>query len=859
MDSVKKILPTQKGKDKVNCYNLLSESYYWIWDENDKHIDTACMYSNKAYEEAKKINYKTGIAYAKANIAHCTLAAVDKNRDNNDKEPAYIQAYKAEQDALNLADQLKDDYLSGLIYFHLAWYEKWWGTQDKFKSNTQKAIQHFEKISGDEFKNSYKPLMLVNCPDCKGAEALLAHLYQDLSTITGEFNTTMKDQLEKAIFYYQKVGDKSGLGRAYQAYASFITITKDIEIGIEYLKKAVFVFREDNNQGKELEAITSLCSSYWTLGDFENGLDYGKKSLQIAEKLIRNKDAGIMDSLRLGQAYYWIGRFYSIASDYETAFVFMKKARKFYPNNPRWLNSWTVAMGELYRLSGNYDSAMYYLRPFEKNQGALSSLYISLKQYDKALQSIDGLAIRTGDKNNLSGLSNIYMITAKAYFGKKDYVSALNNAREGIALMEKAKRNTYLIDGYQLLSDIFNKVGKNDSAYFYLKQYTTLKDSLLSRQIYIRLNDYKKEAEEAKRTGQINLLQKDYLIKEQELQQQILLKKQSDAQLTLLDKDNELKDQKLKEQTLLEEKNQSQLTLLDKENKLKDERLKKQAFIRNALLGGLLLFILLGVFVFRNLSLKRKNEKLAVKKGQAELQQKVAELEMQALRAQMNPHFIFNCLSSINRFIFKNDNKLASDYLTRFSRLIRMVLMHSAKKLITLEDELEMLRLYLDLERLRFKDAFDYSITTTNIVDAGAIFIPPLLLQPFCENAVWHGLMHKESKGHLNVIISEVVNVKEKALHCVIEDDGIGREKAGEFKSKSAESKKSMGLKITTERLALLNQENNFSTFYKIEDVMSENNEVEGTRVKLKIRYKESIEETFNQNNITAENMSKKS
>jgi sensor histidine kinase YesM len=172
-----------------------------------------------------------------------------------------------------------------------------------------------------------------------------------------------------------------------------------------------------------------------------------------------------------------------------------------------------------------------------------------------------------------------------------------------------------------------------------------------------------------------------------------------------------------------------------------------------------------------------------------------------------------------------------------------MVLMNSSRKLITLEDELEMLRLYLDLERLRFKDAFDYSITTTNIVDAGAIFIPPLLLQPFCENAVWHGLMHKETKGHLNVIISEVITEEEKVLHCVIEDDGVGRKKAVEMKSKSAENEKSMGLKITTERLALLNQENNFSTFYKLEDVLNDNGEVTGTRVQLKIRFKESVEE----------------
>jgi sensor histidine kinase YesM len=267
--------------------------------------------------------------------------------------------------------------------------------------------------------------------------------------------------------------------------------------------------------------------------------------------------------------------------------------------------------------------------------------------------------------------------------------------------------------------------------------------------------------------------------------------------------------------------------------------LKHQAFIRNALLGGLLLFILLGIFVYRNLSLKRKNEKLAVKKGQAELQQKVAELEMQALRAQMNPHFIFNCLNSINRFIFKNETKEASDYLTRFSRLIRMVLLHSQKKMVPLEDELEMLKLYLDMERLRFKNAFDYHITTTNAIENSSVFIPPLLLQPFCENAIWHGLMHKDGPGHLNIELNEDNGI----LNCIITDDGVGREKAEEFKSKSAEKEKSMGLKITTERLSLLNQGTTGGTFYKIEDVRNEHGDIAGTKVELKIRYKENVEE----------------
>src|SRR5258705_1706085 len=152
-------------------------------------------------------------------------------------------------------------------------------------------------------------------------------------------------------------------------------------------------------------------------------------------------------------------------------------------------------------------------------------------------------------------------------------------------------------------------------------------------------------------------------------------------------------------------------------------------------------------------------QQLESEKKQVELQRQAVELEMQALRAQMNPHFIFNCLSAINRIILKNESKTASDYLTRFSRLIRMVLINSQKAMIPLEDELQMLRLYLDMERLRFKNSFDYTISFTNAIDAGAVLIPSLLLQPFCENAVWHGLMQKEEQGHLTIELSKRDNI----------------------------------------------------------------------------------------------------
>ena len=229
-----------------------------------------------------------------------------------------------------------------------------------------------------------------------------------------------------------------------------------------------------------------------------------------------------------------------------------------------------------------------------------------------------------------------------------------------------------------------------------------------------------------------------------------------------------------------------------------------------------LISALAGIILYKNLSLKRKNEKLESRGKQTELQQHVTELEMQALRAQMNPHFIFNCLSSINRFILKNETEAASNYLTKFSRLIRTVLTNSKKSFISLEDELEMLRLYLEMEKLRFKDSFDYSITFVNSIDDGNVFLPPLLLQPFAENAIWHGLMHKEGQGKLEFELS----VDDKVLTCAISDNGIGRSKAAALRSKSAEKQKSLGLQITKERLALLNEEFANETFFHIDDLV---------------------------------------
>ena len=224
-------------------------------------------------------------------------------------------------------------------------------------------------------------------------------------------------------------------------------------------------------------------------------------------------------------------------------------------------------------------------------------------------------------------------------------------------------------------------------------------------------------------------------------------------------------------------------------------------------------------------------ERSEKEKQLANLKRKTTELEMQALRAQMNPHFIFNSLNSINRFILQNNKAQASEYLTKFSRLIRLILQNSQAPLITLESELESLQLYLELEALRFDHHFDFKISVDEDLDVSTIKVPPLIIQPYAENAIWHGLMHKEENGHLEIQLF----MEDDLLCCKVIDDGIGRKKAVEMKSKSASTHKSMGMQITADRIAIMHQKQQTDTTITVSDLVLADGEPGGTEVLLKM------------------------
>ena len=229
---------------------------------------------------------------------------------------------------------------------------------------------------------------------------------------------------------------------------------------------------------------------------------------------------------------------------------------------------------------------------------------------------------------------------------------------------------------------------------------------------------------------------------------------------------------------------------------------------------------------------RAEEEKQKAQSILTDTQQKMAEVEMQALRAQMNPHFIFNCLNSINRYILKSDEATASLYLTRFAKLMRLILDNSSSKNVLLSNELEALKLYIEMEALRFDKKFTYEIIIDRNVNTDSIELPSLIIQPYVENAIWHGLLHKDGGGMLSVNIRMI---DKGMLECMIEDNGVGRIKAKELKSKSATSRKSLGMQLTQSRIALLNRHAELNASISIIDMEDGLRQPAGTKVILRI------------------------
>jgi tetratricopeptide (TPR) repeat protein len=253
-------------------------------------------------------------------------------------------------------------------------------------------------------------------------------------------------------------------------------------------------------------------------------------------------------------------------------------------------------------------------------------------------------------------------------------------------------------------------------------------------------------------------------------------------------------------------------------------KLSQQRYLTYGFAAFIILFVIVGLLVIRQF-------RLSAKKRISEMNQRIAEMTQANLRQQMNPHFIFNTLNSIQYYMYQHDKVATNNYLTKFSSLIRKILENSQHTSIPIKDELEALTLYLELEKLRFKEKFSYRIDVADEIDTLQYKIPTMLIQPYVENAICHGLVTKDGSGYVNIAFSMEFDY----IRCVIEDNGIGREAAMEIKKHRETNHNSLGTRITESRLDLVNSLYGTSLKVIYDDLKDEHGDAIGTRVEIHI------------------------
>lgn len=395
----------------------------------------------------------------------------------------------------------------------------------------------------------------------------------------------------------------------------------------------------------------------------------------------------------------------------------------------------------------------------------LAEANVKMEKPDEAIANYNK-ALETSNDKSIEDKAKIINSMADIYVDKNMYEKAIELQKLALISADTVYDKHSKIMQLQQLSSIYFKYGKTDEGFKTLQEayHTALKNGKLKdakESLQLLIGHY----EQSKATDKILPLYKSFV----------------GGLDSLIKADSSIVDIKLFQIT------EERIAQLEKERELKDELIGRKNKYNAVLIGSvLLLILLLGIIIKAWNSIKKRNKKIA----------------LQSLRREMNPHFIFNSLNSVNQFIASNNELEANKFLSSYSNLMRNFMENSNKDFISLSAEIEQLKKYLNLEKLRFADKFEYEIQVDDNVDADSEKVPNMLVQPNVENAIWHGLRYKETKGLLKLQFKKVGNT----MLIVIDDNGIGLKKSKEIKTNNQKLHESRGLTNVEERIKLLNE-----------------------------------------------------
>ncbi|MEO0896994.1 MAG: histidine kinase [Bacteroidota bacterium] len=590
-------------------------------------------------------------------------------------------------------------------------------------------------------------------------------------------------------------------------------------------------------------------------------LSYLQRSTELAKR-VDDKARLFRNYLNFNYHTFWEEQDYRLALTYiDSASLLVD-----YSLNPSYQANFHLSAGTNLRELGLRDSALIHFKEaldrYEVlgNEGfmkyclmALGNIARESGYQDLALEYyMSTLELLEGKNSRSSQLSrgNIYGNLALVYKSKKEYDKALKSLRTSLQIHTQLGEKNDMALNYNNLGSYYEKMAKWDSAIYYFQQELKIgkQEGLQRRMLHAKYGlgrawkqtgkiskslDYLVDVKEnSLKVGLLDLLpgvheslssiysdQGKYELalenwKEYEIWKDSLYTKELNQQL------NELKI------SLDVGKKEKEILKLNQEKEIKELENKRQELINTVLLIGLVIAVLvMGLLYFFYQQRLKYHRELSAKEKELQttaLKQQLGEMEMKALRSQMNPHFVFNCLNSINQLILAGNIQLSTTYLSKFAKLLRQVLENSEKDLIPLEDELNMLGNYIELEKLRFEHKFHFRQEISDQVDLWETLVPPLILQPLVENAIWHGLLQQDTEGEINLGIVE----EETFVKCVITDNGVGRDHKNTSSEGPSGKKKSFGLSLTRDRLKHIKNDHGVGDIH-ISDVQPHGTQVE--------------------------------
>jgi sensor histidine kinase YesM len=577
-----------------------------------------------------------------------------------------------------------------------------------------------------------------------------------------------------------------------------------------YYYKQVIPYFPDKMRKYNVFSVREIMDRYTDLGNKDSAFAY----IDILKALTDTMPDSSPKKITLSQ---------NIAGDYQSFGMYKTAIRYFQVaingnrqnKNFRGLGLALANLGLLYdemeddKKAISYSKeALIYLadvnRPYAQTATNIADYYINEEQYDSALVYLEK-SIAVANKINDEGqlLSN-KSILARIYTAQKKYSAAKN-----------------------ILDSVLNVQSKTDNTWALCKtliNYAVLDTSL--KQYSNAVTHLEQVLDISKKNGfqilTVIALQNLAAIQSKTGNYKAAIQYQSDY-MNLKDSiastkaKADLNDLEISYQTLQKEQ---EINLLKKDNDIKTLEIKNNSRLK---IFYLLLLVFLGalfavIYYQRNRRNKIETEKIK------------AQLQTQVLRSQMNPHFIFNCLNSIENFIMQNDKRQASDYLNKFSLLIRSILDSSRNEVVPIAKDMESLKLYVELEQLRFNNKFNFHVYIDPALAGGDYLVPSMLVQPFIENAIVHGMAHSDDS---DLSLTLTASLQDDKIKYTIQDNGIGREKAKVYNMQNKPYHKSVGLKITEERINIFNRQHEKKESISITDLYDENKNPDGTKVEI--------------------------